>query len=222
MTGRLDELLHTTSKHLKKLQMLGINTIKDFLLYFPRNHADTSTFTKIADIELGKTCTIKGKISSLFNIRTKFGKTITKGVFFDDTGTIDVVWFNQAYLFKLLPRKKDIILTGKVKYSFRKIALQSPSHEIIKPYEEQIHTGRIVPVYHETEGLTSKWIREKLKPLINEWIGIFEEYLPQNIISGEKLLDYKTAIKNIHFPESMQLLEQARYRLAFDELFLLQ
>jgi ATP-dependent DNA helicase RecG len=201
---------------------MGIKTVRDFLLYFPRTYNDSSEFTKIIDIIPNEVNTIKGKLSSLFNVRTKHGKKLTMGLFTDETGSIEVLWFNQPHLVKMLPRKKDIILSGKVKFDGRKATLQSPSYEIVKEYEEQIHSGRIVPMYHETEGVSSKWIREKLKPLIDYWTELFEEYMPEEVLHEHDLIDFKTAIKNAHFPEDEKTLEQAKKRLAFDELFLLQ
>lgn len=218
----LGSVLRTTKNHLNKLDQLGIKTVKDFLLYFPRTYNDTSTFTKISEIKLNETNTIKGQITNLFNIRTRYGKTITRGIFTDETGSIEVVWFNQPHLTRMLPRKREIILSGKTKYAFGKLGLQSPSYELIRFEEEQIHSGRIVPTYHETEGISSKWIREKLKPLIDYWTDLFEEYMPKKVLLAHNLIDYKTAIKNIHFPENDKIIKQARERLAFDELFLLQ
>ena len=218
----LVQVLRTTKKHLALLETMGVETVKDFLLYFPRDYRDTSEFTKIIEIKTDEVNTIKGKLLSLFNIRTKLGKKITRGVFTDETGSIDVIWFNQPHLLKFLPRKKDIILSGKAKFAMGRISLQNPSYEIVKEYEEQIHSGRIVPTYHETDGISSKWIREKLKPLIDEWLELFEEYMPKEILDEHGFMDYKTAIKNVHFPENDALLLKARERLAFDELFLLQ
>lgn len=218
----LAEVLRTTKNHLGKLESLGVKTVKDFLLYFPRTYNDSSEFSKIIEIQTDQVSTIKGKISSLFNIKTRFGKTITKGLFSDETGSVEVVWFNQPHLIKMLPRNKEIILSGKAQFKLGKISLSSPSYEIIKAYEEQIHSGRIVPTYHETEGINSKWLREKLKPLIDEWTQLFREYLPQEIIEENNLMDYRKAIRTVHFPEDEETLEKAKERLAFDELFLLQ
>lgn len=218
----LARVLRTTTKHLSLLQDLGVKNVKDFLLYFPRDYNDNSEFTKIEEVKTDQINVIKGQLSNLFNISTKFGKKITRGLFTDSTGSIEVVWFNQPHLVKMLPRKKTITLSGKVKISMGKISLQNPSYEIIKEYEEQIHSGRIVPVYHETEGINSKWIREKLKPLVDKWIDLFEEYMPEEILKDHNLMDYKNAIKNVHFPENQETLTKARERLAFDELFLLQ
>ncbi|MFA5820892.1 MAG: ATP-dependent DNA helicase RecG, partial [Candidatus Gracilibacteria bacterium] len=218
----LSTVLRTTKRHLGRLELLGIRTVRDLLTYFPRDFQDKSAFTQISDLKIDETNTIKGKLTTLFNIRSRAGKKITRGLFSDDTGSIEVIWFNQPHLIKMLPRKKEIILTGKAKISSGKISLVSPAYELIKPYEEQIHTGRIVPVYHETEGISSKWLREKLKPLIDHWTDLFEEYMPPETIQAHDLVDYKTAIKNVHFPENDEMLNRARERLAFDELFLLQ
>ncbi len=218
----LDKVLRTTPRHLEKLHQLGISNVRDLLLYFPRTYNDTSQFTKIEEIYLDQTVTLKGQISSLFNISTRFNKKLTKGLLTDETGSIQVVWFNQPHLVKMLPRTGEIILTGKAKMTMGKVALQNPTYEIVKKNEEQIHSGRIVPVYHETEGINSKWLREKLKPLIDNWINEFEEYLPPEIMEEHDLIDYQEAIKQAHFPETEEALEQAKKRLAFDELFLLQ
>ncbi len=222
LNNSLANSLRTTKRHLARLEDLGVKTIKDFLLYFPRTYNDSSEYTKIIEIRTDEVNTIRGKLSSLFNIKTKYGKKITRGIFNDDTGFIEVVWFNQPHLVKMLPRDKEIVLSGKAKFSMGKVSLQSPAYEIPKLHEEQIHSGRIVPTYHETEGINSKWIREKIKPLADKWIDLFEEYMPEEILENEKLTDYKSAIKNVHFPENEEELNKAKARLAFDELFLLQ
>ena len=222
LNSSLANSLRTTKRHLARLEDLGVKTIKDFLLYFPRTYNDSSQYTKIVDVSTIETNTIKGKLSSLFNIKTKYGKKITRGVFNDDTGFVEVVWFNQPHLVKMLPRDKEIILSGKAKFSMGKVSLQSPSYEIPKIFEEQIHSGRIVPTYHETEGINSKWIREKIKPLIDKWIDLLEDYMPKEILKEEELIDYKSAVRNIHFPQNDEQLLKSRKRLAFDELFLLQ
>ena len=218
----LSKVIRTTKAHLNRLEALGVHTVKDFLLYFPRTYNDTSEFTKVAEVRTDIPNTMRGKLKSLFNVSTKYGKKITRGIFYDDTGIIDVVWFNQPHLTKFLPRNRDIILIGKAKYSMGKTSLQSPAYEIPHKFEETVHSGRIVPVYHETEGLNSKWLREKLKPLIDNWLDFFKEYMPEEILDRYDLISYREAIKNAHFPDSDEALEKAKERLAFNELFLLQ
>ncbi len=222
LNKKLATILRTTKRHLSRLDYLGVKTVKDFLLYFPRTYTDISEYTKIIEVDTSQINVIKGKLTRLFNITTKHGKKITRGLFQDDTGSIEVVWFNQAHLTKFLPRNKEIILSGKVKFSFGKITLQNPNYEFIKKEEEQIHTGRIVPIYHETEGINSKWIREKIKPLVDECTKELNDYLPQEIKDKHNLFDYSKSVREVHFPSSEETLERAKERLAFDELFLLQ
>jgi ATP-dependent DNA helicase RecG len=222
LSTRLGRVLRTTKKHLDLLTSLGIQTVDDLLKYYPRAYADNSTYTKILDMKLDETNTVLGSIKSLHTIKTRTGKKLTKGVFQDETGSIEVVWFNQPHLQHYLPRNKEIVLSGKLKMTAGRLAFQSPSHEILNKYQEQVHTGRIVPVYPETEGLSSKWLREKINPLIDDWVKLYEEYMPEEILKAENLMDLRTAIKNIHFPENDEKLKKARERLSFDELFLLQ
>lgn len=218
----LSKVLRTTKRHLEKLEYLGVRKVEDFLLYFPRTYNDVTQYTKIVNIRTDEVNTIKGRLNSLFTTNTRNGKKITRGIFADETGSIEVVWFNQPHLSKFLPRKKTIILSGKAKFAFGKVSLQGPSYEIPQADRDSIHTGRIVPVYHETEGVSSKWFREKLAPVINDWIKEIEEYMPEEILSEHELIGYKEAVKNIHFPENDEQLKKAVQRLSFDELFLLQ
>ncbi|MBL4694482.1 DEAD/DEAH box helicase family protein, partial [Candidatus Gracilibacteria bacterium] len=219
---RLAIVFYTTKKHIEKLDSIGLKTVKDLLLYFPRTYNDNTEYRKIADISTEEVNILKGRLTSIFKMRTRTGKTMVRGVFTDDSGSIGVIWFNQGHLTRVLPRNKELILSGKVKGSMGKMTLQSPSYEFLNTDTEQIHSGRIVPTYHETEGLNSKWIRSKIKPLIQDWTKHFIEYMPESVLDEQDLISYGEAIKNMHFPENNDALVKARERLAFDELFLLQ
>lgn len=222
LNRRLAIVFNTTKNHIAKLDSIGLKTVKDLLLYFPRTYNDNTEYRKIADVRTDEVNILKGRLTSIFSMRTRTGKKMIRGVFTDDSGSIGVIWFNQTHLTRVLPRNKEIILSGKVKKSMNKFTLQSPSYEFLNTNTEQIHTGRIVPTYHETEGLNSKWIRSKIKPLVNEWVKHFPEYMPESVLDQQDLISYQEAIKNIHFPENNDALVKARERLAFDELFLLQ
>jgi len=219
----LSKVIRTTKNHLNRLQTLGIQTVKDLILHFPRTYNDTTEFRTISDLRTDEVNTVKGTLSSIFNQKTKYGKKLTRAIFSDSTGSIEVVWFNQPHITRILQADTELILSGKAKFSFGRVSMQNPSFEFIKKNpEEQIHTGRIVPVYHETEGINSKWLRSKIKPLIEEWSQVFNEHLPKSILEEHGLMNYREAILNVHFPENEQILEKAKHRLAFDELFLLQ
>lgn len=208
----------------KLLKSLGIKKVIDFLFYFPRRYDDFSIISSINQVkEEGQIVTIKGKVWQIKNQRSKIKrKIITLANIVDETGAIEAIWFNQPFLTKIIKNNEEIILSGKVKKSGYKFILQNPVYELLNSQKsETIHSGRIVPVYNEIEGLTSRWLRLKIKfllPLIEQ----IKDYLPQEIIRNYNLVSLPRAIYQIHFPDSYQDLKRARYRLAFDELFLIQ
>ncbi|MBD3270807.1 ATP-dependent DNA helicase RecG [Candidatus Peregrinibacteria bacterium] len=216
----LSKAISTTKHHLSKLENLGIENLGDFLRYFPRTYNDQSNLRKIIEIRTDDINVIKGTLSQIIEIKTKYGKKLIKAKLTDETGSVDIVWFNQQYLKRVLYNGQKIILSGRAKFELGKITLISPEFEASQ--KKQLHTARIVPVYHETDGLNSKWIREKINPLLKYSKTLFTEYLPAEILKKENLMSYHEALIEVHFPNSLEKLEKAKNRLAFDELFLLQ
>lgn len=216
----LQKVLRTNKDHFAKLEELGVRTVRDLALYFPRLYVDKSAYTNIEDLKTDEVNNVIGTLSNIFHKRTKNGKHLTKALLSDETGSVEVIWFNQPYLKRVLKSGQEIILSGKAKFNLGKMTLQSPSFEEQK--KVQTHVGRIVPVYHETAGLSSKWLREKIQPLIRDWVKQFREFMPQEILDEYKLMPYQKAIAEVHFPTDEATLEEAKKRLSFDELFLLQ
>lgn len=216
----LRQVLRTTPGHLKKLKNLGIETVEDFLSYFPRTYKDYSKLVKIIDLRTDEILSVKGKISNLYLKKSKRGLYLLRALLSDETGSVEVLWFNQPHIQRILKNDDTVILSGKLHFELGKITLQNPIYELAQ--EETIHTARIVPHYHETEGLTSKWIREKIKPLLDRFAKDLRDYLPSEIKRKYLLMDYGKAVREVHFPTSEMFLNKARYRLAFDELFLIQ
>ncbi|MBI2638436.1 ATP-dependent DNA helicase RecG [Candidatus Peregrinibacteria bacterium] len=227
----LSKALKTTTSHLKRLKELGIETVEDFLKYFPRTYTDDRQLKQIKDIVIGEANTVRATIQSIYS-KPSFRRrmSVITALIGDETGSIETVWFNQAYIARTLQKGMRIVVSGKIKYDAKKgkISFQNPAFEIEKP--EQIHTARIVPIYHETElslqktrpgRLSSKWIRDKLFPLMG-FADMFPEFLPEEIQKTYGLIPYAQAIRTVHFPKNEKELEQAKRRLAFDELFLLQ
>lgn len=215
----IQEFARVGLKYTALLRALGIKTLGDLLTYYPRTYDDQTEIKKISELRTDEKAVVRGKLYQLKNVRTKYGKQMTKAKLVDDSSTIEVVWWNQPYLARALKNEDEVILSGKVKYAFGKMSLQSPAYE--KVSATQVHTARLVPVYSETAGLTSKWLRYKIKESL-EYVDLFEDFLPDEILKSEKLIPYVQAIKQIHFPESKKELEEARHRLAFNELFVIQ
>ena len=205
----------------RRLEKLGIQTFEDFLYHIPSRYDDYSLISKINRVQPGEIVTIQGTVSEISNEFTKNFKRLQKAEIADDTGTIEVVWFNQPYLTKVIHRQDKIALSGKIDWFLRKIVMQSPDYEIITS-SPAIHTGRLVPVYPETKGLTSKWLRRQVYRLLEENKDQFIEYLPDSTITNHSLITISEAIEQVHFPKSIANSDKSKERLSFDELFLLQ
>lgn len=225
----LSKALRTTKEHLRRLEELGMKTVSDFLLYFPMRYTDQREVGRIIDIRPDQVNVVRGVLESIKNSPAWGGRMpITNGVVRDETGSVEAVWFRQPYLGRTLKAGSEVMVSGKVKYRPRKrvFSFQNPTIEVIRA--AQVHTARIVPVYHETDlaaekkgKLSSKWLREKLFTLL-PFTEFFPEYMPEEILKTYGLVPLQQAIKHVHFPETEEELSQGKHRLAFDELFLLQ
>ena len=220
LSTRLDSrVLKTRDSYISLLKEMGIKTLEDLLLYFPRTYRDEQEFTRINEMRTDEVNVVQGRIKSILNVPTRGGKVMTRAVVADDTGEIPVLWFNQGHLKQMFFKGSDIILTGKLKYERGRSMLLSPKYE--KPSKTLLHTGRIVPVYHEKDEITSKWLREKIHMLL-PYAQYFEEYMPEWILKEAALMSLPEAIYHVHFAKDEEHLTKARERLAFDELFMLQ
>lgn len=209
----------------KRLKKLGIETVEDLLYHFPFRYENYALVSKIGLVQPGETVTIKGRVEEIKNEYTKHGKKIQKAKVSDETGIIEVVWYNQPFLVKVIPPGSHISLSGKVELFRHSLILNSPSYELLKEEKDTsapIHTGRLVPIYSETYGVSSKWLRSRIAPLLKQCTPKIFEYLPDSIIKGSRLLTLPLAIEQIHFPISQKMAGEARIRLSFDELFLIQ
>jgi ATP-dependent DNA helicase RecG len=212
---------HIYKMYARRLEKLEVKKFEDFLYHIPFRYDDFSLISKINRVQPGEIVTIQGTVSEINNEFTKNFKRIQKAEIADETGTIEVIWFNQPYLINVIHSQDKIALSGKIDWFLRRIVMQSPDYEIITN-SPAIHTGRLVPVYPETKGLTSKWLRRQIYNLIKENINQFTEYLPESTMISHSLMGIASAIEQIHFPGNLLNAEKAKQRLSFDELFLLQ
>ncbi|MDO8530320.1 MAG: ATP-dependent DNA helicase RecG [bacterium] len=210
----------------KKLKKFGIKTIQDLLYYFPARYDDFSNIIPINEVKAGNDVCIQGRIVELESSMT-FQKEIdiTEILVEDDTGQIKALWFNQPYMAKSLKEDDYICLAGKVSLSKHGMYLNNPAHERMNEFTQNsnlTHTGRIIPVYNETKGLTSRWLRYIIKPLLSHFYRELPEILPEEILKKYKFLPLQQAIWQAHFPDSFEYADAAKSRFSFEELFLLQ
>jgi ATP-dependent DNA helicase RecG len=212
----------------KKLKKFGIKTVQDLIFYFPARYDDFSEIIKInqARQRLKETVCVQGQITQIENTKSfKKWMAITEAVIQDESGEIKAIWFNQPYLTKNLKEDDFVCLAGKVSLFKEGIYLNSPSYERINEIgekEELTHTGRIVPVYSETRGVTSKWLRYIIKPLLYRFAEQIPESLPTEIVKKYKFLPINDAIWQLHFPDTFESADASKARFSFEELFLIQ
>lgn len=204
----------------EQLNKLGIETVEDLIEYYPRDYEDRSQFVPIAEIETGKTNTIRGKVASLPEVKRIRAITIVNARVKDESGTIECVWFNQPYVKNQLTCGREYIFTGKVSEKFNRIQMESPDYEPANC--ESLNTGRIVPVYTVPKKISQKVIRGCIKEAMDSVEGSLEEYMPESILKKHDLCSREFAVRNIHFPQNDAAFFKARRRLVFDELLFLQ
>jgi len=206
-----------------RLKLLGINTVSDLIFYFPFRYEDFSSVKPIVELKSGESVSVHGRIQLIANRRSfRKRKNITEALISDDSGTLKVVWFNQPFLIKVLKTGDEIYLSGKVDDTGTQMV--SPDYEKMsrtKQYGDNIHTARLVPIYHTTSGVTQKQLRYLLSltlPAFNQ----VNEYLPDEILNKYHFPKVGEALKEIHFPENTVKAQKARERFQFEELFLIQ
>ena len=228
LSTNVEDLPRIGIAYAKKLRKFGIKTVQDLLFYFPARYDDFSQIIKISEARqrLKETVCVQGQITEIENTRSfKKWMTITETAIQDNSGEIKVIWFNQPYLIKNLKEGDFVCLAGKVALYKEGLYLNNPAYEKINDLDDNenlTHTGRIVPVYSETRGVTSRWLRYVIKPLLYRFAEQVPESLPAEIMKKYKFLPVNEALWQLHFPETFEHDDAAKSRFSFEELFLIQ
>ena len=203
-----------------QLAKLEVETIRDLLYHFPRRHDDYSNKVTIAAMTYGQDCTVEGK---LLEVRLVLhGQPRIEAVLADETGNVRITWFGQRNAARYLKAGAKLAVSGRVDVFNGRLALESPEYETLSPGRAQVHTGRLLPVYPLTAGLTAKNLRSLTWQVLQDWLPQVAETLPASLRSRAGLVPLQTAIRQAHYPDSWEQWAEARRRLAFDELLTLQ
>lgn len=210
------------TSYTQKLAKLDIFTIKDLLYHVPAYYQDTSATTPISKLQAGDVVTLTGSFAAITSRRISGNRSMQTGKFTDDTGSVTITWFNQPFLTKSISTDQFYNLSGKAQLFRGKLTLTSPQYELLNNTSSTIHTAGMIPQYHQTAGVTSKWLRRQIYSVIQHSDFSLTEFLPETTLTNHQLVDLTTAIKHIHFPQNSTELDNARKRLAFQEMLLYQ
>ncbi len=216
------------------LQRLGIETVEDALWTVPWRYEDRTVMTPIGNLVPGMVASVCGRVVKSEAKRTRNRRfTVLEVCLEDQTGRMQAVFFNQSYLERVLAVEKTVMLSGRViagRQGWMVPRMDVAQYEVVgEGTESTLHVGRIVPVYHETKGWSSRQMRVLMKGLLDEHAGNLRDHLPVPVRARQRLVPIQEALQDIHFPKEgadLSLLEQGKSavhrRLAFEELFLLQ
>lgn len=217
---QLTEVPRIQEKYYKKLEKLGLFTVEDLLRHFPVRYDDLSAIVPIEDLAEGSAQTIVAVASDVKVKRIPGRKLIIiEATLSDESGSVRATWFNQQYIEKMLSSGQEIRMSGMVKHDKRGMYLASP--DIERESRVPTSTGRIVPIYQQTSGLSSKWLRWQLQLILDALVEI-PDPLQEDVRVREEFPDLLSAFRAIHFPDDTAATERAQARFAYEDLFVLQ
>ena len=204
----------------KLLNLLSVNTVQDLINYYPRAYEDRTKVKKIEELEDGKEALIEAvTVSGVSVFKLRRNMTIVKVLVQDDTGRCLITWFNQDYIKTKIHSKEKYRFYGKVTKKPGQFEMASPVFDKEGEYK---NTGKIVPIYPTTKGLSETVIRQAVENSLSIMEDKIEDNLPEYICERFNLMNESEALKQIHFPENMEELKKARTRLVFEELLTFQ
>ena len=204
-----------------RLESIGVNRVGDLVHLFPNRHSDYTKIRKVAQLSPGEDQT--AVLTVWEASQTMLGRQkSTQAVLGDETGNVRAVWFNNPWLASRLIQGSRVSISGKVNVFRGSLVFQGPECEVLDEDDDLLHTGRLVPVYPSTQGMSQRVLRTLVRRALDECIGQIDEFLPEEVLHRAGLVGLRNAIQQMHYPDDWESYQHARRRLAFDELFLLQ
>ena len=202
------------------LNKLGIFTLKDLVQYYPRDYEDRSKPKKIIELVDGEEALVKATVQTrLIEARIRKGLTLYKVKVADESGFLEITWYNQSYLKTQIKQGETYNFFGKVSFKYNKKEMNSPVFDV---ENKSKNTGKIIPIYPLTYNLSQNVLRTIMENGMSEVNGNLQETLPEYILKENNLYDINSATKQIHFPDNFEKYNNARKRLAFEELLIMQ
>ena len=209
------------------LERLGVRTVADLLTYLPRDYQDRTCIIPVADLVDGTVATVRGEITDCRVIPIKRFRKMLRVVVTDDTGRLEVIWFNQPYLEPQFAAGGTAYLTGKVTERKGKPTMTNPEFEVVAPFDadeeaEEAGVMGIVPIYPLTEGLKQFQLRRIMRNALDAYASLVDEVIPEVLRKSRGLPEIARALEDVHFPASLDARDAARRRLVYEEFLLLE
>lgn len=202
----------------KAFATLGVYTVADLLYNFPTRYMDYRTKVNIGQAMEGDVVTIVGRVKSVkannfFRARVAYSEATIE----DGTGTIKLVWFNQTWIAKQINAGDELIVSGQVT-RYKQLQLSNPAYELISKLDgENLHTGRLVPIYRRSDLVPLRTLRKLIKQCLPAADGL-DDFIPKSISREMKLMPIAEAVQALHFPDTDEQIELARFRVAIDDV----
>jgi ATP-dependent DNA helicase RecG len=211
---------YITAKQLSNLKSLGINTVYDLIYYFPRAYDDRTNIKKIGELKFNEYVVLKANVMSVVNLTVRSGKKIVKAMVSDGTGIMEILWFGMPYIKKSLKIGEEYLFIGQTKKS-AVFQLINPEYKLFSG-QQKASESEILPIYSSNKNITQNSLRKLVEKFLVNFLNYFEENIPKELIKEYKIMERKSAIKNIHYPVSMKEIEEAKRRFAIEELLILE
>ena len=211
---------YITAKQLSNLKSLGINTVYDLVYYFPRAYDDRTNIKKIGELKFNEYVVLKANVMSVVNLTVRSGKKIVKAMVSDGTGIMEILWFGMPYIKKSLKIGEEYLFIGQTKKS-AVFQLINPEYKLFSG-QQKASESEILPIYSSNKNITQNSLRKLVEKFLVNFLNYFEENIPKELIKEYKIMERKSAIKNIHYPVSMKEIEEAKRRFAIEELLILE
>ena len=211
---------YVTAKQLSNLKSLGINTVYDLIYYFPRAYDDRTNIKKIGELKFNEYVVLKATVMSVVNLTVRSGKKIVKAMVTDGTGIMEILWFGMPYIKKSLKIGEEYLFIGQTKKS-AVFQLINPEYKLFSG-QQKVSENEILPIYSSNKNITQNSLRKLVEKFLVNFLNYFEENIPNKLIKEYRIMERKSAIKNIHYPISMKEIEEAKRRFAIEELLILE
>jgi ATP-dependent DNA helicase RecG len=215
LNSSITELRGVGEELAKKLAILHIRTINDLIENFPRRYEDYSNIVPINQLKPG-VVTIEANITQIKGRYVRRGLHITEAIATDEEGSVRLVWFNQPYRAAAVKHGQPYFIAGEYGLRRGRFSILNPACELASDFP--VNTARIIPIYRETKGLKSHFIRRLIRQALNEFKDL-PEHLPEWLVKEQNLISHTQAVSEMHFPTSAEDLELAKKRLGFEEVF---